>query len=191
MDFRYCFIGCMALCAAFAGEDSLAQRQTLDSFPSLVSDHRAYRSGDTLTVLIFERASSTTSADRSSNKSLDVLGSLTKNADTESGGLSISNNSEGGASLNREGELVATVSVIVSAVLPNGQLVIEGEQLIEFNQEIQHIRLAGRVRPEDIGSNNTVLSTRIANAEISYVGEGLLGGRQKRGFITAFFDWLF
>lgn len=177
--------------AMLAAQNSPAHEYTLDSFQSLVSDHRAYRAGDTLTVIIFERASSTTSADRSSNKSLDVLGSLMKNSETESGGLSISNNSDGGASLNREGELVASVSVMVRAVLPNGQLVIEGEQLIEFNEEVQHVRVSGRVRPEDIGSNNTVLSTRITDAEISYVGEGLLGSRQDPGLITALFDFLF
>lgn len=191
MTNRFCFICCLVPLTMLAAQGSPAYEQTLDSFQSLVSDHRAYRAGDTLTVVIFERASSTTSADRNSSKSLDVLGSLTKNAESERGAVSISNSSEGAASLNREGELVASVSVMVRAVLPNGQLVIEGEQLIEFNEEVQHIRVAGRIRPEDIGSNNTVLSSRVTDAEISYVGEGLLGSRQSRGWITALFDWLF
>lgn len=168
-----------------------AGEPTLDSFPSLVSDHRPYGVGQSLTVLVFEEASSTTSADTSTNKSLDVAGRLEINRGLDMGKLNIENDSTGGGSISREGRLIARVSATVEEVMPSGEMRIHGEQKIEFNNETQYIRIAGRVRPEDISGDNTVLSSRIAQAEITYVGDGLLGSRQKPGVITRIFNWLF
>ncbi len=165
--------------------------RTLDNFPSLVSDHRAYHAGQSVTVLIMEEASSTTRADTSTSKSLDLSGRLEKTTDLEMGSLNVENNSSGKGAISREGRLAASVSATVQSVLPGGELYIQGEQRIEFNNEIQHIRVAGRIRPEDISSRNTVLSTRIADAQITYVGDGLLGSRQKPGIITRVINWLF
>lgn len=171
--------------AAHCGE------QTLDSMPSLVSDHRAYKVGQNVTVLIYEQASSTTSASRSTSKTLGVSGEIETTDDFNIGGVSLENSSTGQGVISREGRLIASVSATVVEVLPTGELKIQGEQQIEFNNETQHIKVAGNVRSEDIRSDNTILSSRIAKAKITYIGDGLLGSRQKPGIITRFFNWLF
>ena len=79
----------------------------------------------------------------------------------------------------------------VSAVLANGELLVSGEQFIELNNDSQEIKVSGRVRPLDILANNTVLSTRLADAKISFTGEGLLVNRAKPGVITQIINWLF
>ncbi|TQV73405.1 flagellar basal body L-ring protein FlgH [Exilibacterium tricleocarpae] len=165
--------------------------KTLRNFPSLVSDHRAVGVGQSVTILIVEEASSTTSADTRTRKSMDVAGRLEKTDNLDFGNLELRNNSDASGSISRQGSLVASVSAVVEQVLPNGELLVRGEQRIEFNNETQHIRVSGRIRPEDISRDNTVLSTRIAAAEISYLGDGLLGSRQRPGFLTRFFNWVF
>ncbi|MCP4506529.1 MAG: flagellar basal body L-ring protein FlgH, partial [Fuerstiella sp.] len=87
-----------------------AKEATLDNFPSLVSDHRAYAVGQSVTVLIYEEASSTTSAGTSMSKSLDVSGRLEGTGSLDVGGVSIENGSTGQGSINRKGQLVASVS---------------------------------------------------------------------------------
>ncbi|HHJ13919.1 MAG TPA: flagellar basal body L-ring protein FlgH [Gammaproteobacteria bacterium] len=157
----------------------------------LTSDHRAYSPGDSLTILIYESASSSTTAGVDANKSLDVSAAGRFNDNGQDAALGFSNESDGGGTISRTGRLVASVSVTVESVLPNGELAVKGEQSIEFNEESQFITVEGRVRPQDINEDNTVLSTRVADAKIRYVGDGLLGSRQKPGFITNFFNWLF
>ena len=74
------------------------------------------------------------------------------------------------------------LTVTVRDIAPNQDLLIAGEQLLEINGEKQAIRLEGRVRQRDITEQNTVLSTRVADAKIGFVGEGVLGDRQKPGW---------
>jgi flagellar L-ring protein precursor FlgH len=167
------------------------EQLTLDTFPSLVSDHRPYDVGQIVTVLIFEEASSTTSADTRTSKNLDVAGRLEVNTNLDMGSLNIENSSGGQGSISRNGRLIASVSATVQEIMPSGEMRIFGEQIIEFNDETQHIRVAGLIHPRDISSENTVLSSRIAQAEITYVGDGLLGSRQKPGLITRLLNWLF
>lgn len=164
---------------------------TLDTYPSLFSDHKPSRVGESVTVLILEEASSSTSADTSTSKSTGFAARLQTNSSSNSADLSLENNSAGAGAINREGRLVASVSATVEQILPTGELVIYGEQKIEFNNEVQHIRIVGHIRPEDISRDNTVLSSRISEAEITYKGDGLLGNRQKPGFITRTLNKLF
>lgn len=161
------------------------------SYQGLYSDPRGTRPGETLTVLIYEQASAATSADRATNESANIGGSVRTDSDFDAGEVDISTDSQGGGSLSRTGQLIASVSVTVQEVLPNGELRVEGEQTIEFNEENQHIFVSGRVRPDDISAENTVVSTRLADAKISYIGDGLLGSQQKPGWLTRFFNWVF
>ena len=75
--------------------------------------------------------------------------------------------------------------------MANGDMRVTGEQLLEFNNDIQHISVKGLVRKKDVSSNNTVLSTRLANAQIQFSGEGLLTNRSKPGIFTQIWNWLF
>lgn len=165
--------------------------KSLDNFPSLVADHKAYKKDQNVTVLIMEEASSVTSADTNTSTSGGFSGGIEANDHSEQGSLNFGSNSQGRGEISREGRLVASVSATIQRVLPSGEMVIYGEQLIEFNDEVQHIQISGRIRPEDISSSNTIISTRIANAAITYKGDGLLGQRQSPGLLTRAVNWLF
>jgi flagellar L-ring protein precursor FlgH len=78
----------------------------------------------------------------------------------------------GKGSVNRSEALTTNVAAVVTQVLPNGNLVIEGRQEIRVNFEIRELIIAGIVRPEDIESDNTIESTKIAQARIAYGGHG-------------------
>lgn len=161
------------------------------SFEALVSDHRAFKVGQTLTVLIYEQAAAATSADTDTKRASDFAASAEGERLDKAVGLDTRNTFEGGGSISRTGKLIATISVTVEEILESGEMQVRGEQLIEFNDESQFIQLTGRVRPEDISAENTVLSTRVGDASITYQGDGILGKQQKPGFFTRLFNWIF
>ena len=162
-------------------------------YSSLHADKRNLQPGSIVTVLIYEQASASTSAGTNTDRETGLSASLnvTDVLDSESGSLGFGTDFSGGGSISREGRLIASVSVSVQEVFANGEMSIKGQQLIQFNDEKQHIELQGRIRPEDVSADNTVLSTRIANAEITYVGDGLLGKQQKPGIISRILGWFF
>jgi flagellar L-ring protein precursor FlgH len=82
--------------------------------------------------------------------------------------------SDGKGSVNRSEQLKTNVAAVVTQLLPNGNLVIEGKQEIRVNFEIRELKLAGIVRPEDIENDNTLDSSKIAQARIAYGGRGQL-----------------
>ncbi|MCU7919000.1 MAG: flagellar basal body L-ring protein FlgH [Candidatus Thiodiazotropha sp. (ex Dulcina madagascariensis)] len=157
----------------------------------LTTDHSASKVGDLLTVLIYESASAAASANTNSSKSIGVSASVDSTHLNKFGKVDLSNNTEGAGTISRTGKLVASVSVVVDAVEKNGDMRISGNQRIDFNDETQLISIKGKVRKEDIKSDNTILSTRLADAEIVFIGDGLLGERQKPGIITRIFNWIF
>jgi flagellar L-ring protein precursor FlgH len=150
-------------------------------------DQRAHQIGDILTVKvnITDKANIANETQRSRTNAedsgvTDFLGSKTiKNpASAILPGRILtadsSASSDGKGSVNRQEALSTNVAGVVTQVLPNGNMVIEGRQEIRVNFEIRELIVAGVVRPEDIESDNTIDSNKIAQARIAYGGRGQL-----------------
>jgi len=98
--------------------------------------------------------------------------------------------SKGDGTTKREGALTANITVRVVALDPNGNLYVRGDKIVSVNRENQHIVLSGSVRPEDIASDNSVLSSRLADARIDYYGSGVVGDKQNVPLTHRLFDWI-
>lgn len=163
------------------------------TFRSLTADRKAFRTGDVLTVQVIENATAAANADTGTSRSNNLGVDLSTTRPHDKGitaNVGINGDFDGGGRTERAGKLIAQITVSIRDVLPNGDLLIAGEQQLTINDELQRIALTGRVRPQDISSDNVVLSTRIADADITYVGEGHLADRQKRAWWREFADWI-
>jgi len=153
------------------------------------TDRRARFVGDIITVKIVENYQSSNSVNQKSKKNSSVsaginnlLGYENKMKNWFPSGFSassmlngdLSSSTSGQGQISRQSKIVATISARVVKVLPNGNLVIQGIRRIKRNKDLEYITISGIVRPEDIGPDNTVLSTQIAEAYIEYSGKGPL-----------------
>ena len=164
---------------------------------ALFEDLKARRVGDIITVLLVERTDASKNASTNTSKSNDVdTGSpVIAGRPVTMGGTEILNNTIGAErDFTGEGDstqsnsLDGSVSVTVAQVLPNGNLYVRGEKRITLNQGEEFIQIAGIVRPIDVSTANTVLSTRMADAQITYSGKGAIASSNKPGWLTRFFS---
>ncbi|MGJ4945002.1 flagellar basal body L-ring protein FlgH [Bradyrhizobium sp. HKCCYLS1011] len=147
-------------------------------------DQRAHQVGDLLTVTVnitdqanFANETQRSRTGKEDSGITDFIGSktITQANKILPGRLlteDSSSTSDGKGSIQRSESLTTSVAAVVTQVLPNGNLVVEGKQEIRVNYEIRELIVAGIVRPEDIQSDNTIDSTKIAQARISYGGRG-------------------
>ena len=98
-------------------------------------------------------------------------------------GATVANSMQGSGTVTRNGSLTATISAIITEILPSGNLKIEGRRSVTVNNEEQIMVLRGVVRPQDINFDNTIPSTLIADAAISYTGEGVVADEQRKGWL--------
>ncbi len=152
---------------------------------SFFKDQRAHQVGDllTVTVNITDQANfaNETQRDRTSKEDsgiTDFIGAKTLGPQAQKvlPGRILTTDStsqyDGKGTIQRQESLQTNVAAVVTQVLPNGNLVVEGKQEIRVNYEIRELIVAGIVRPEDIQSDNTIDSSKIAQARISYGGRG-------------------
>lgn len=160
----------------------------------LFEDRRARRVGDTLTIAISERTAaskkSNTASSRTSNNQFDVTGlaglpgksflnsnlNATSDFSFDGSGESASNNDFNGV-----------ITVTVTDVLANGNLLVSGEKQLGINQGSEYIRFSGIVNPVHLTSTNTVSSTLVADARIEYRANGALDSAQVMGWLSRFF----
>lgn len=161
-----------------------------DNWSSMAADRRASTIGDAITVVIQQAAESSASTTNGSRKSTDIGGSLRAGSINESGELSFGGGYAGRGEIRRSERLVAQLSVTIQSVLPNGDYVITGEQRLHVNGENTRIAVRGRIRSADIRADNSILSSRIADAEIDYDGKGFVSRSAKPGLINRIFSFL-
>jgi flagellar L-ring protein precursor FlgH len=157
-------------------------------------DQRASKVGDILTVQIDIRDNARLSNETATNRETSVDGGVSSLFGLESNLAKIlpgapdpahlvttgSNSSlAGSGSVNRSEAVSLTIAAVVSSVLPNGNLVIQGRQEVRINQELRELTVAGIVRPEDITATNTIRHTQIAEARVSYGGRGSVSRVQR------------
>lgn len=170
---------------------------------SLFEDGKARRVGDIITVVLVEQTSASKKADTNTSKAQDtqldnptILGAPLSfnmpgriNRDLNLGTtLSGSRTFAGSGDSSQSNELTGNVTVTVAKVLANGNLVVRGEKRLTINQGDEYIRFSGIVRPSDIGSDNTILSTSVADAKISYTGKGMIDDSNASGWLANLFN---
>ena len=158
-------------------------------------DQRARRVGDILTVevQIEDKAEIDNATSRSRTGSEDMgidalagaeaslVNTVLPSAANASALIDVDSNSasDGSGSIRREEELSTSVAAVVTQILPNGYMVIEGRQEVRVNFEVRELVVAGIIRPEDIRADNTIESTKIAEARIAYGGRGQISEVQQ------------
>ncbi|MDX8412631.1 MAG: flagellar basal body L-ring protein FlgH [Mariprofundales bacterium] len=174
-----------------------------NSGSKLFTDPKASRVGDLVTVLVSEKASATrslgTKKDRASSNKTGVNAAFglstslfsKKNPNFQpSTALDLSNTKSfaGSGSTNNSDTLTASVTAVVIEVFPNGNLRIQGRRQVTINQQPQELTFSGVVRPQDIASNNTITSAKVAQAVISYGGGGELASVAHEGWLGQTLD---
>jgi flagellar L-ring protein precursor FlgH len=161
------------------------------AFHPFTNDNKAFRVGDMLTVQIFENSTASSTADTATRRKNNLnTGSTLSSHQPFSVGLTAGGDFDGGGKTQRTNKFLTTLTVSVVEVMPNGDLKLAGEQALTLNDEQQRVILTGRARPDDISDGNVVLSTRLADARITYVGEGDLSDRQRLSWWRKFIDWI-
>ena len=156
------------------------------------SDRRAKNVGDILSVTLSETFSSNKAVTNSSKKA-DAIGAevgptgIMRNFAGLGGSASKTNSFSGSMATNQSNSLTGTLSATVVRVFPNGNLEIKGQKKLRITEGTEYIRLSGIIRPQDISTTNTVSSTKIAEAQIEYVGAGILDSASKPGWGSSFF----
>lgn len=178
--------GLAGLSGAMAG-NSLYSPST---YQSMTSDLRQRHVGDLITVMVYESASASSTANTSAGRDASVGVGVQGPNHGYTGTLKASNQVDGRGTTEREGRVLAQITVTIREITEHGDLLIGGEQALDVNNERQTIKVEGRVRQQDVSDANTVLSTRIANAKISYAGQGDLANTQRpawwQRFLTLF-----
>jgi flagellar L-ring protein precursor FlgH len=164
------------------------------------NDQRAGRVGDIVTVIVTvndsAKTQNTTNTNLTTNNAIGVpnflglessLGKILPGAFDPTKVLTTNTvaASAGTGGVNRAEQISVTMAAVVTQVLPNGNMVIQGTQEIKTNNDVRQLTVAGLIRPEDISSSNTILSSQIAEARINYGGRGDISAVQKTPVGTA------
>ncbi len=180
---------------------------------NLFEDRKARRLNDLVTINVVESLSGSGKADTNSSRESTLDFELTKflgmnkdfnlhnviglkdlfkdgNVFDPSIATTSKSKHKGAGDTNREGTLVATVTAKVIEVMPNGNLVLEGRKELTINDEKQILVLSGMVRPDDISSDNTIVSSKIADAQVYYVGDGVIQEKQSPGWMVRTLDYI-
>ncbi|MNZ22582.1 Flagellar L-ring protein precursor [compost metagenome] len=168
---------------------------------NLYSDRKAFRVGDIITITLNERTQASKNANsqiaKNSKAELGLTSlfgsSVTTNNPFGDGDLSLSAGYSGDRSTKGDSKaaqgntLTGSITVTVADVLPNGIIAVRGEKWLTLNTGDELVRIAGMIRADDIATDNTVPSTRVADARITYSGTGSFADASQPGWLDRFF----
>lgn len=159
-------------------------------------DIRARRVGDVINVVLDEQTDATKTASTQANRSgtIGIPNPTLFGGTLTLGGRGLlanditgSSDFAGSGDSSQSNRLTGSIAVTVADVLPNGNLVIRGQKQLTLNQGSELVQLTGIVRAEDVTPSNTVMSTQIADANITYGGRGVLADANRPGWLTRLF----
>jgi flagellar L-ring protein precursor FlgH len=188
-----------ALLAGPLSADSLwpGGRANAGNASNLITDKRALKVGDLVTVKIVESATAEQASNLQTAKEASVGGGAGQGSWTSGSGVPVTSygaganeSFKGGGTSSRSGRIITTLTARVINVMDSGNLVIEGRKSLKINEEKQHIYVKGVIRVADVGRDNSVLSSSISDAQIMYEGRGPLSEKSRAGFFTRLLDWL-
>lgn len=195
---KHVFLAILAVAAAGCLAQSKTDAGTIygPKIDNPFADRIARQKGDIVMIVINEQSAASFAAATKSVKgdsntvSVDVFKGLLGRL---FGPLSTSGSSQvqGQGDTSQTSKMSARMSAMVKEVLPNGTMIIEGSRALVTNKETQTFVLSGIIRMADISPDNTIDSTKIAEAEIKMEGSGMISDRQRKGILTQLLDWLF
>ncbi|WP_448092159.1 flagellar basal body L-ring protein FlgH [Pseudomonas lini] len=168
---------------------------------NLYSDRKAFRVGDIITITLNERTQASKNANSQIDKNSETSVGLTSlfgsslTTNNPIGGNDLSLNAgysadratKGDSKSGQSNSLTGSITVTVADVLPNGIIAVRGEKWLTLNTGDELVRIAGLVRADDIATDNTVSSTRVADARITYSGTGAFADASQPGWFDRFF----
>lgn len=171
-----------------------------DSSAGPAEDVKARKRGDIITVVISEQSSASKQANTSTERASSITAGIPNLLGLENTGIknwadlsnlltaNFDSKFAGTGSTARTGSLTATISAKVLEVMGNGNFMIEGRRNVKVNNEDEIIILTGTVRSRDISQDNSIFSSQIADAKITYSGKGILSDKQKPGWLMNLMD---
>lgn len=165
----------------------------------MIADAKAANTGDILTIVVSEAVAASNSQSTKSNRDSSINDAVSNfiysGLASHKGSmpnLSLGGKAtyDGGGDISNNQSLVSRAAVLVTDVLPNGNLVIEGVRVVTFSGETQYVVLHGLVRQTDIAPDNTIQSSNIADARVEFYSKGQLTDAQKRGWLANLYEKL-
>jgi len=187
----------------YSGEDHAAMPQPVANgaifqasagYSALTNGARAAGVGDIITILLVERTQATKSTSANTNRSGSIgltppstgpFSKLFSASDVAAGGAQGFTGKGGAAQSNA---LSGEITVTIARVYPNGTMLVRGQKALTLNRGDEYVQISGLVRQADVGPDNRVLSTRVADARITYTGKGEIARASRQGWLQRFFS---
>ena len=163
----------------------------------LFADLKARRIGDILTIKLNESTAASKNAETKTSKATGVANTgptifgktiTTKGVPILNTSMTGADSFDGTGAVTQSNSLAGSLTVTVTDVQANGNLVVQGDKTLHLNQGDEYVHIAGVIRPADIATDNTVTSDKIADAHISYSGKGVVDGTNRMGWLARFFN---
>ena len=150
---------------------------------SFFTDSKAYRTGDLIVVHLVENTQATNQTGAQTSRSANNTLTMATGSSPTNMGLSGGQTFTGSGNNSRSDALTSTISAMITDVYPNGYMKIYGRRKLRINNEEQYVSVSGVVRPEDVNFDNSIISTKIANADFVYDGVGDLNDSNRSGWL--------